>query len=145
MTEDQIKHMRDRFLGWKLPSDFRPDGGVEFNRYGNPGTKSQYENQPTGTNLLDAQQAEAMIRYMLEGLPVGDSNVAAVREKMRQREIQGFDKYGVSTDRTDLTPEQWLTHLQEELMDACVYTQRMFKEIATLRGQLIEVAGEEEE
>ncbi len=28
MTEDQIKHMTDRFLGWKLPETFSPDGGI---------------------------------------------------------------------------------------------------------------------
>jgi hypothetical protein len=30
MTEDQIKHMANRFLGWKLPSNFSPDAGISF-------------------------------------------------------------------------------------------------------------------
>ena len=70
LTDEQIKHMRDRFLGWKLPDNFNPDGGVKFDAYGaqklNP-NNAKYE--PSGTNLLDAQQAEQMIRYMLDGLP----------------------------------------------------------------------------
>lgn len=70
MTEEQIKHMTDRFLAWKLPEDFRPDGGVEFDadaaRKLNP-INRRYE--PYGTNLLDARQAEAMIRHLVAGLP----------------------------------------------------------------------------
>jgi hypothetical protein len=69
MTEAQIKHMVDRFLGWKLPENWSPDGGVSFTRFGNAGTPHQYENLPSGTNLFDAQQADAMVRYMLEDLP----------------------------------------------------------------------------
>lgn len=72
MTEDQIKHMVDRFLAWKLPDSFNPDGGVSFkrleNRYHHPDASPFYP-MPTGTNLLDAAQADAMVRYMLDGLP----------------------------------------------------------------------------
>jgi hypothetical protein len=32
MTEAQIKHMVDRFLGWRLPETFNPDGGVSFKK-----------------------------------------------------------------------------------------------------------------
>ena len=69
MREDQIKHMVDRFLGWRLPSDFRPDGGVTFNQIGNAGTPHEYRHQPFGTNLLDATQADKMVRHMLAGMP----------------------------------------------------------------------------
>ena len=71
MTEDQIKHMVNRFLGYRLPENFRPDGGVTFEKFGNKGTPYQYEHQPSGTNLLDAVQAEAMVRHMIEGMPQG--------------------------------------------------------------------------
>jgi hypothetical protein len=69
MTEAQIKHMVDRLLGWKLPNDFSPDGGISFARFGNEGTLYQYRRDPSGTNLLDATQADAMVRYMVDGLP----------------------------------------------------------------------------
>lgn len=60
MTEAQIKHMVDRFLGWKLPRDnFNPDCGISFDK----------KHEPSGTNLLNAQQADAMVRYMIDGLP----------------------------------------------------------------------------
>lgn len=50
-----------------------------------------------------------------------DANVDAVREKLRQRSIVGQQKYGLTTERKDLSLKEWLTHLQEELMDAAVY------------------------
>ena len=68
MTDEQIKHMVDRFLGWKLPENFNPDGGVTFEKLGNKGTPHEYRHQPSGTNLLDATQATAMVRHMLEGM-----------------------------------------------------------------------------
>lgn len=68
MTEAQIKHMVDRFLQWRFPDSFSPDGGVSFS----PSFKEEpmrSRHWPVGTNVLDANQAEAMIRHMLEGLP----------------------------------------------------------------------------
>jgi hypothetical protein len=64
----QIKGMVDRFLGWKLPENFNPDGGISFQKTANENTLHERKNEPTGTNLLDASQAEEMIRYMLYGL-----------------------------------------------------------------------------
>ncbi|KER37251.1 hypothetical protein AL00_06140 [Sphingobium indicum F2] len=73
MTEDQIKHMAERFLGWKLPPDFSPDGGISFNAIGNPDTQYEYRHEPVGTNLLNYEQALAMVRYLAEGLPIPQS------------------------------------------------------------------------
>lgn len=69
MTEAQIKYMVDRFLSWKLPENFSPDGGVSFEKFGNKGTPHQYEHKPVGTNILDATQADAMVRHMVNELP----------------------------------------------------------------------------
>lgn len=76
MTDDQIKHMVQRFLGWKLPENFSPDAGIsfkpEFNVEWNAkqGLPSQ-RHEPVGTNLLDYTQAEAMVRHIIEGMPHG--------------------------------------------------------------------------
>lgn len=43
LTDVQIKHMVDRFLAWRLPENFNPDGGISFERVGNKGTKYEYE------------------------------------------------------------------------------------------------------
>ena len=71
MSEAQIKYMVDRFLGWKLPEDFSPDGGVSFKRTFNEGTAHPMRHEPSGTNLFDSRQADAMVRYLIDGMPVG--------------------------------------------------------------------------
>lgn len=74
MTEAQIKHMVQRFLQWKLPENFNPDDGISFEREFNKewnakqGNPPQYRT-PLGTNLLDATQAEAMVRHMIGEMP----------------------------------------------------------------------------
>ena len=73
MTDEQIKHMVDRFLMWKLPTDFGPDGGVSFDPIANKGLQYQYRREPVGTNLFTATQATAMIRHMIDGLPKSES------------------------------------------------------------------------
>ncbi len=55
----------NRFLQWKLPENFNPDGGIIFKRMRNENTQWPAKNEPVGTNLLDATQAEEMVRYML--------------------------------------------------------------------------------
>lgn len=70
MNDAQIKHMVDRFLNWRLPENFSPDGGISFEPLGNKGTPHEYTREPSGTNLLDAAQAEAMVRHMTEGMPL---------------------------------------------------------------------------
>ena len=69
MTDDQIKHMTDRFLAWKLPDNFSPDAGITFKPEFNEDTAHPMRHEPSGTNLFDARQAEAMVRHMLDGLP----------------------------------------------------------------------------
>lgn len=66
ITDDQIKHMTDRFLMWRLPDHFRPDAGISFTP---PNYAPGIDRNPRGTNLFDATQAEAMVRYMIEGMP----------------------------------------------------------------------------
>lgn len=67
MNEALIKHMAQRFLGWKLPADFHPDCGIEFKVEYNQNTPFPARHEPTGTNLFTADQAEAMVRHMMEG------------------------------------------------------------------------------
>lgn len=77
MTDDQIKHMVERFLRWKLPENFSPDGGISFKAEYNDspaamaalGIDKPMRAEPSGTNLFDYSQAEAMVRYMIAGMP----------------------------------------------------------------------------
>ena len=58
-----------------------------------------------------------------------DKNVEKVITQLRDREEKGMIKYGVNTERTDLTTIEWLQHLQEELMDASVYIEKLKNEM----------------
>ena len=62
-----------------------------------------------------------------------DKNVEKVITQLRDREEEGLLKYGVNTERTDLTTLQWLQHLQEELMDASVYIEKLKNEMKETR------------
>jgi len=56
-----------------------------------------------------------------------DSIVESVLEKFKQRSEEGIRKYGVTMDRKDLSGLEWMTHLQEELMDATLYIEKLKK------------------
>lgn len=60
-----------------------------------------------------------------------DKNVEAVRRMLFQRMTTGYEKYGVTTERTDIDLMGWLQHLQEELLDAAVYVERIKDELRT--------------
>lgn len=68
LTPEHVRQMVRRFLQWKLPQNFCPDGGISFEREFNTHTAFPARREPIGTNLLDATQAEAMVRHMLDGL-----------------------------------------------------------------------------
>jgi hypothetical protein len=50
-----------------------------------------------------------------------DPIVDSVRFKYKKRSEVGIAKYGTTLDRDDIDIVGWLTHLQEELMDATLY------------------------
>jgi hypothetical protein len=58
-----------------------------------------------------------------------DRNVEAVREKLKRRAELGLQKYGCTTERTDLSLVAWIAHAQEEAMDFAVYAERIMREI----------------
>lgn len=56
---DLANRMAQRFLAWKLPESFNPDGGIIYDRNLGSG--------PVGTNLFTAVEATQMVLAMLEG------------------------------------------------------------------------------
>ena len=58
-----------------------------------------------------------------------DAITEAVVAQLRTRAEKGKSKYGTTMERDDLTLMQWLQHLQEELMDAAVYIEKLKGEI----------------
>lgn len=62
--------MVSRFLGWKLPQDFYPDCFVTFDR---EKASAHAWSWPSGTNLLHAGQARAMLEHVLDAAPAIDT------------------------------------------------------------------------
>jgi len=58
-----------------------------------------------------------------------DKIVKSVIDKYKQRSDVGIKKYNNTMDRNDLSLDEWLTHLQEELMDATLYIEKLKTEI----------------
>ena len=56
---------------------------------------------------------------------VKDSIVESVIDQFKDRSNVGIKKYGVTLDRNDLTMLEWLIHLQQELMDATLYIEKL--------------------
>ena len=54
-----------------------------------------------------------------------DSVVQSIIKKFLERSELGKKKYGVTLDRTDLEPLDWIQHAQEELMDGILYLEKL--------------------
>jgi len=80
MTDEQIKHMVQRFLAWKLPENLYPDNGISFKPpFDTEPMRSRH--WPMGTNFLNATQAEEMVRNMLDHLPTVEQIEATEEDK----------------------------------------------------------------
>jgi len=51
--------------------------------------------------------------------------LAAVIADLRRRETKGLETYGTTMDRTDLSREEWLNHLYEEVLDSALYLKKL--------------------
>jgi len=81
---------------------------------------------------VDPAEWDAIVQRMKDrerNKNIMDKNVEAVVSQLQEREQRGLSKYGVNTERTDLSILEWLQHLQEELMDASVYIEKLKNEI----------------
>ena len=58
-----------------------------------------------------------------------DKIVEQVQDKFENRSDVGIKKYGTTLDGNQLTLTEWFNHLQEELMDATLYIQKLKNEL----------------
>lgn len=49
----------------------------------------------------------------------------SVIQQILQRAQVGEKKYGITMERTDLNFLDWLNHLQQELLDATIYIEKL--------------------
>ena len=57
--------------------------------------------------------------------PKKDIFVELVKSKFEERSQAGIKKYNTTLEREDLNLVDWLNHLQEELMDATLYVEKL--------------------
>lgn len=72
----------------------------------------------------DDEPAESRL-ILRDDCEVIDSVVDTVVDKIKSRSQVGIRKYGTTMDRKDLSLVDWLTHLQEELLDAALYVEKL--------------------
>jgi len=60
---------------------------------------------------------------------IQDPIVIKVLAKYYERSQLGIQKYGRTLNRDDLNLIEWLNHLQEELMDATLYIEKLKQEL----------------
>lgn len=58
-----------------------------------------------------------------------DKIVERVVKQLNERSQKGVKKYGVTLERNDIDLLGWVQHLQEELMDAVLYIERIKHEL----------------
>ena len=63
-----------------------------------------------------------------------DNVVSNVIDKYIKRAKIGKEKYGKTLDRKDLEFEEWIVHMQEELMDATLYLEKIKQEYELLKS-----------
>jgi hypothetical protein len=56
-----------------------------------------------------------------------------VLDKYIERATEGFKKYGCTTERQDIDLVGWLKHLQEEMMDATIYIERVMSDLTEVQ------------
>lgn len=61
-----------------------------------------------------------------------DPIVLKVLAKYAERSQRGVEKYGKTLMRDDLNFTDWLNHLQEELMDATLYIEKLKQDVKFL-------------
>jgi hypothetical protein len=58
-----------------------------------------------------------------------DSIVQSIVKRFHDRAKFGKQKYGTDLDRDDLSVENWIQHIQDELHDGILYLEKLKKEL----------------
>ena len=84
---------------------------------------------------MEGEAVAKEVFVQIKWINMKDKIVESVLDKFKERSKKGIDKYGVTLDREDLSGLEWLTHLQEELMDATLYIERYKKDLEFMQTQ----------
>ncbi len=64
------------------------------------------------------------MEHLLKMSNIRDKVIERVINKIKNRSDVGYKKYGVTLQNDNQSLETWLTHIQEELMDAVNYIEK---------------------
>ena len=64
------------------------------------------------------------MEHLLKMSNIRDKVIERVINKIKSRSDVGYKKYGVTLQNDEQSLETWLTHIQEELMDAVNYIEK---------------------
>jgi len=70
------------------------------------------------TNCKEPDKIEAID---LTSIARDSSVLSALMARLSNQTRKGIEKYGSAVQATDLTPRQWIEHLQDEMVDSLVY------------------------
>jgi hypothetical protein len=87
--------------------------------------KEGYTSKAYGSAIIAKEQIKKDIQKQLDIVSSGVSVVDSVVGQYKERSIVGQAKYKTTLDRKDLSFEEWITHLKEELMDATLYAEKV--------------------
>ena len=94
-----------------------------------PGDIAITYNEPRTSNINEVNDDEVITQSHLHQQYVEnmkkDKYVQSVKDKFEERSQTGIKKYNTTLERDDLNFLDWLQHLQEELMDATLYIERL--------------------
>jgi hypothetical protein len=68
---------------------------------------------------------------------IPSQNTQSLIELLVRRDEKGLAKYGVSLDRTDMSPGLWMQHAIEELLDGAAYLQGLKRTMGEVREVLL--------
>lgn len=111
--EKMIGRMADRFLGWRLPTDFHPDAGISFTATVNEGTSYSHTFKPVGTNLFTSTQAREMVRFILENY--ADNLIALSYQAGRGAAVDEMKE--ISHDLSEDSFDRIVSHFEARLSD----------------------------
>ena len=131
-----IDKMVSRFLSWKLPKDFHPDGGVVFIPTKDRGYDSPH--WPCGTNLMTAEQARKMFERVTadepaEGLLPHQQRVVTEKADLDERLGRLFAFF--QTQTFEALPEAERSRLRNQARFMDGYSAVLQERIAAFGGQ----------
>lgn len=81
-----------------------------------------------GEYVRDVSADEMGVWFKGAQMPCSDPCVESVVSSLRERSAVGMAKYGVTVADAPIDFLGWVQHLQEELLDAAIYLERIKRE-----------------